>query len=169
MYGYFSCRWIILGYYNLEEFGKNFILGFFCWNKTYAVTTVKSVALVFGFLLSFVKPDETKFMHNFSLNLKCKNYHHKNTEVRLARCIWKKNLLKKHVFFSTLTVWRGCLLEGLSKSLLVQRPRSKEDSFSTKTKGFTAEIEVIKGVLFLFMLTHHGPRNGINYNIPRKN
>lgn len=75
----------------------------------------------------------------------------------------------EYVIFSILTVWRaGCLLEDLSKSLLVQSPWSKEDSFLTKTKGFTAEIEAIKGVLFLFMLTHHGPKFGINYNIQKK-
>lgn len=63
----------------------------------------------------------------------------------------------------------GVLARGTVKISVSTKATSKEDSFSTKTKGFTAEIEVIKGVLFLFMLTHHGPRNGINYNIPRKN
>lgn len=74
----------------MEEFGKNFILGFFCWNKIYVVIMVKSVVLVFGFLLFFVKLDEIKFMYNFLLNLKCKNYYYKNyknIEVYFVRCI----------------------------------------------------------------------------------
>lgn len=51
---------------------------------------VKSVVLVFGFLLFFVKLDEIKFMYNFLLNLKCKNYYYKNyknIEVCFVRCI----------------------------------------------------------------------------------